>query len=82
MVEQDKGGLDLEVLKKRHTAYLDFVSRYWGDPEYRARADRDPTAVAKAAGVDVPEGAEVKLSFNSDDRIHIVIPATMPTNRS
>ena len=47
---------------------MDFVARYYGDPEYRARADQDPTAAAKAAGMDIPEGVQVRLWFNSDDR--------------
>ena len=64
-----------EVLKKNYSAYMDFVARYYGDPEFRARADQDPTAAAKAAGMDIPEGAQVKLWFNADDRTHIVIPA-------
>ncbi len=76
MAERKDGefDLDLEVMKKKYSSYLDFIARYYGDPDYRERVDQDPTAAARAAGVEIPEGARVKLSFNTDDRIHIVIP--------
>ena len=36
--------------------------------------DADPTRVLKEEGLDIPDGATVKLLFNTDKLLHIVLP--------
>ncbi len=62
-------------LKERQQLYADVVAKYYGDPDFKAKMDADPTAVLRSEGFDFPEGAEVKLVFNTHDRVHILLPA-------
>ncbi len=62
-------------LKERQQLYADVVAKYYGDPDFKAKMDADPTAVLKAEGFDFPEGAKVKLVFNTSDLVHILLPA-------
>ena len=54
--------------------YIDFVAKYWGDPEFKARVDADPAAALRAEGFEVPEGAEVELLESTGNKLHIVLP--------
>ena len=62
-------------LKERQQTYSDIVAKYYGDPEFKARVDADPTSALKSEGFDVPEGASVRLAFNTPELLHIVLPA-------
>ena len=37
--------------------------------------DANPTEVLKAEGLEIPEGTRVQLLFNSENLVHIVLPA-------
>ena len=37
--------------------------------------DADPTGVLAAEGFEIPKGAKVKLLFNTEKLLHIVLPA-------
>ena len=63
-----------EQIEHNRRTYVDIVAKYYGDPDFKAAVDADPTRVLKAEGLDVPEGAEVKLLFNTDKLLHIVLP--------
>ena len=65
-----------ENVQKRQQAYTDIVAKYYGDPDFKARVDADPTGVLRAEGMEIPDGASVKLVFNTDKLIHIVLPMT------
>ncbi len=67
--------LDEEKIKRKQQVYADILAKYWGDPDFKAKVDADPTSVLKAEGYDIPEGARVKLVFNTTNRVHIVLPA-------
>ena len=67
-------GYDREQQERFQRNYTDMVAKYWGDPDFKARMDADPTAVLKTQGLGVPEGARVELLFNTDDVVHIVLP--------
>ena len=54
--------------------YIDFVAKYWGDPEFRKRVDQDPAAVLRKEGFDVPDGTAVTLLQSDSDRLHVVLP--------
>lgn len=70
----DKYGITPERIDNNQRALADVVARYYGDPDFAAQVDADPTAVLKAEGVEVPEGATVKLLFNSETVWHLVVP--------
>lgn len=55
-------------------AYIDFVAKYRGDREFKARVDRDPTQALREEGFDVPDGVEVKLVEPNRERLDIFIP--------
>jgi hypothetical protein len=64
-----------ETIERNQQIYADVVAKYYGDPDFKAAVDADPTATIKAEGLEVPDGAEVKLLFNTDTLLHIVLPA-------
>ena len=64
-----------EQHERNQRIYTDIVAKYYGDPDFKARMDADPTAVLRAEGLDVPGGARVELLFNTDNLVHIVLPA-------
>ena len=68
-------GLSPEQLERNQQVYADVVAKYYGDPDFKARMDADPTAVLRAEGLEIPEGAAVKLLFNTELLLHIVLPA-------
>ena len=47
----------------------------WKDDELKARFMADPKAVMKEYNLDVPDGIDVKVVENADDRVHITLPA-------
>ena len=72
MAEASK--LTREQVERNQRIYSDVVAKYYGDPDFKAKVDADPTAVLKAEGLDVPEGARVELLFNTEKLMHIVLP--------
>jgi len=74
MVDEKKG-VDRELVERSQQIFADIVAKYYGDPDYKEKVDADPTGVLKAEGLEVPEGAKVKLLFNKENLIHIVLPA-------
>ena len=64
-----------ERIERNQQIYADVVAKYYGDPDFKAEMDADPTRVLKDEGLDIPEGATVKLVFNTDNLLHIVLPA-------
>ena len=71
----DEIGVNPERLDRNQQVYADVVAKYWGDPDFKAKVDADPTSVLKAEGIAIPEGATVKLRFNTANLLHIVLPA-------
>lgn len=70
----DSLGITPERIDSNQRAIADVVARYYGDPDFAAQVDADPTAVLKAEGVEIPDGATVKLLFNSETVWHLVVP--------
>ncbi len=66
-----------EQIEHNQQVYADVVANYYGDPDFKAAMDADPTGVLKGEGFDIPDGAEVKLLFNTENLLHIVLPAPM-----
>ena len=74
IAELTLGGLTAEEIDHKRRVYVDIVAKYYGDPDFKAKMDADPTNVLKAEGFDVREGAEVRLLCNSDSLVHVVLP--------
>lgn len=74
VVEAMIADLTPERVERNQRVYADIVAKYYGDPDFKANVDKNPTAVVKAEGLEVPDGAEVKLLFNTDKLLHIVLP--------
>ena len=81
MTEEERAGgdepeeLTPERIDRNQQVYEAVVEQYYGDPEFKARMDADPTAVLKAEGLEIPDGAKVNLLFNTENLLHIVLPA-------
>ena len=63
-----------EKFEQNQKVFLDIIARYYGDPDFKAQLDADPTGVLRAEGVQIPEGSKVELLFNTDKLVHIVLP--------
>ena len=54
----------------------------WRDEALKTRFLSDPKAVLAEHGLSVPDGIEVKAVENTDDRVHITLPAAPATGGS
>ena len=61
-------------IEKGQEIFADIVARYYGDPDFKARLDANPAQVLREEGMEIPEGVTVKLLFNTDDMLNIVLP--------
>ena len=66
-----------ERIERNQRIYADVIAKYYGDPDFRAKMDADPTRVLKAEGFDVPEDVTIRLLFNTDDVLNVVLPAPL-----
>ena len=48
----------------------------WKDEALKARFMSDPKAVLAEYGIDVPDGIDVNVVENSDNTVHITMPAS------
>ena len=48
--------LSPERIRRNQQIYANLVAEYYGDPDFKAMVDADPTRVLKAAGLEIPEG--------------------------
>lgn len=64
-----------ERIERNKQIYANIVAKYYGDPDFRAKVDADPTTTLMAEGLEIPKGANVKLLFNTESLVHIVFPA-------
>ncbi len=60
---------------KTEGAIAKIIQRCWEDDGYQARFMKEPHAVLKEAGVEVPEGLQIKVVQNTDDVQYLAIPA-------
>jgi|SRR5208282_1597007 len=50
------------------------VARAWSDAAFKKRLLAQPAAVLKEAGLESPEGSQVKVVENTDRVVHLVLP--------
>ena len=53
----------------------DLFAACWKDDALKARFMADPKAVLAEYGIDVPDGMDVNVVENSDNTVHITMPA-------
>lgn len=63
-----------EDLEHTSQLYADIVAKYYGDPDFKAKMEADPTATLQAEGWKVPEGVSIKLLFDTGNIRHVVLP--------
>lgn len=50
------------------------IARAWTDAAYKAKLLKDPRRALADAGIDVPEGTNVRVVENTADTVHVVLP--------
>ena len=63
-----------EDFDKSQEIFAGIVARYYGDSDFKARLDADPARVLREEGLEIPDGVSVKLLFNTDEMLNIVLP--------
>ena len=51
------------------------VAKAWTDASFKKQLLADPAAALKASGLEVPRGLQVKVVENTDQVLHLVLPA-------
>jgi Nitrile hydratase, alpha chain len=59
-------------------SYGKVVAKAWSDSVFKAKLLKDPQAVLAEAGVEMPPGVAVKVVENTQDTMHLVLPAPPP----
>lgn len=55
--------------------YGELINRCWEDPLFRARMMNEPKAVLREAGIETPDGIEIRAVFEPVHVKYIVLPA-------
>jgi hypothetical protein len=62
-------------MTEQKNALAQLFAACWKDEALKARFMRDPKAVLKEYGIEVPDGMDVKVVADADDCVHITLPA-------
>ena len=54
------------------------VAKAWGDEDFKRRLLADPAAVMVQKGLEVPEGFKLVMHEDTDDTLHLTLPASPP----
>ena len=65
-------------MTEQRNAMGQLFTECWKDDALKARFMSDPKAVLAERGIDVPDGIDVNVVENSDNTVHITMPATPP----
>ncbi|MCB0086458.1 MAG: NHLP leader peptide family RiPP precursor [Caldilineaceae bacterium] len=63
-------------MSNQSTAYHNIIAKAWADPDYKARLMHDPKSTLQEAGVQIPDNVAVKVVADTDEVVHIVLPAS------
>jgi hypothetical protein len=55
-------------------AYAKLVARAWSDADFKQDLISDPIRVFEENGIQVPEGADIKVVENCEDLTHFILP--------
>ena len=56
------------------------IARAWNDLTFKSKLKDDPHGALAEHGVEVPEGQTIKVVENTDDTVHLVLPAAPPNS--
>ncbi|MBI5524047.1 MAG: NHLP leader peptide family natural product precursor [Desulfarculus sp.] len=51
------------------------VAKAWADEAFKTKLIKDPAAVLKAEGIELPQGAQIKVVEDAAALRHLVLPA-------
>ncbi len=79
-VETKVPTIDQAKAKDFLAAYQAVVVKAWTDPAFKAQLLADPTSVMRAAGVDIPDGMDIKLVEHQagEKEGHTVVTLPLP----
>lgn len=63
-------------MNNQPTPYQSIITKAWSDAEFKERLLREPKAVMAEAGVPIPDNVEVRVYADSDEVVHMVLPAS------
>ena len=63
-------------MTEKRNALAKLFAACWKDEALKARFQSDPKAVLAEHGIDVPDGINVNVVENSDNTVHITMPAS------
>ncbi len=64
--------------KEASKAFGRLVEKAWSDKAFKEKLLTDSAGVLKEAGIDVPEGVEIRFLENTEKVIHVVLPSLPP----
>ena len=62
-------------MSEHHKSLADLFAACWKDEALKQRFMADPKAVLAEYGMDVPDGMDVNVVENTDNTVHITMPA-------
>ena len=62
-------------MSKQHNVLAETFAACWKDEAFKARFLANPKAVLAEQGIEVPDGIDVNVVENSDNCVHITLPA-------
>ena len=68
-----------EAYRRNIGAFHDLASLYHSDADYRRRIEADPVAAFQEKGIELPRGVEIRVTANTDDKFHVVLPPNLNT---
>ncbi|MBS0650972.1 MAG: NHLP leader peptide family RiPP precursor [Verrucomicrobia bacterium] len=57
-----------------HKAWSKMIAKAWTDPAYKEKLLKNPLALFKEEGIQVPEGIQLKIEENTDKIVHLSLP--------
>jgi hypothetical protein len=55
-------------------AYAKIIAKAWSDPKFKEQLLKDPEAVLKKNGIEIPKGEKIQVHESTSKILHLVIP--------
>ncbi|MBI5524048.1 MAG: NHLP leader peptide family natural product precursor [Desulfarculus sp.] len=65
----------LQNQEKTARLWAKVVAKAWADESYKAKLIKDPAAVLKTEGLEIPQGVQLKVVEDTNSLRHLVLPA-------
>jgi Nitrile hydratase, alpha chain len=59
---------------KDQKAYAKIIAKAWNDPKFKEKLLKNPEAVLKENGIEIPKGEKIQVHENTSKIMHLVIP--------